>query len=115
MSLTGAMWDRAREGIAPDAAQVAQVALEGAGALGAVRVGSSTHDLSSRVLGAGPLDGWLDDPTVTDVAVNGDGRVWVDRGQGMESVGPVLRPGEVRTLAVRLAGAAGRRLDESRP
>lgn len=115
VSLTGAMWDRAREGIAPDPTQVAQVAREESGALGADRVESSAHRLSSRVLGAGPLDPWLEDPTVTDVAVNGDGQVWVDRGQGMEAVGLALAPGETRALAIRLAGAAGRRLDESSP
>ena len=67
------------------------------------------------MLGAGLLDRWLEEAGVTDVAVNGDGRVWVDRGDGMEWVGDRLAPGDARSLAVRLAGLAGRRLDESSP
>ena len=71
--------------------------------------------LASRVLGAGPLDPWLAEPGVTDVAVNGDGRIWVDRGRGMELVGERLDAADARGLAVRLAGIAGRRLDEASP
>ncbi len=65
----------------------------------------------------GPLQPLVDDPTVTDVLVNGaGGGVWVDRGSGPERVRVDLG-GEpaVRALAVRLAASAGRRLDESRP
>ncbi|HET7398702.1 MAG TPA: TadA family conjugal transfer-associated ATPase [Intrasporangium sp.] len=115
MSLSPAAWGRAREGLRPDAARVLEVAREESAALGTHRVATSARDLAARVLGAGPLDGWLADPSVTDVAVNGDGRVWVDRGRGMECVGARLEIEEVRALAVRLAGAAGRRLDEASP
>ncbi|GAA5030766.1 TadA family conjugal transfer-associated ATPase [Terrabacter aeriphilus] len=115
MTLTPAMWQRVRDGVGPDGAAVAGVAAEELGPLGAQRVAASHAALSSRVLGAGPLERWLVEPGVTDVAVNGDGRVWVDRGHGMEWVGDRLRPDEARTLAVRLAGLAGRRLDESSP
>jgi pilus assembly protein CpaF len=64
----------------------------------------------------GPLEPFVDDPAVTDVLVNGGDGVWVDRGGGPERVRVDLG-GEagVRALAVRLAAAAGRRLDESRP
>lgn len=114
-SLSPGTWQRVREGKAPDAAQVAAVAREEVGVLGAKRVVESAKELAARVLGAGPLDRWLADPLVTDVAVNGDGSVWIDRGAGMEAVRQVLAPDEARALAVRLAGAAGRRLDESSP
>jgi len=115
MSLSPAMWQRVREGVAPDADEVAGVAAEEHGALGSERVAASRSALASRVLGAGPLDPWLASPGVTDVAVNGDGRIWVDRGHGMEPVGEHLDPDDARALAVRLAGAAGRRLDEASP
>ncbi|HYJ74530.1 MAG TPA: ATPase, T2SS/T4P/T4SS family [Kineosporiaceae bacterium] len=64
----------------------------------------------------GPLQPFVDDPAVTDVLVNGAEGVWVDRGGGPERVRVDLG-GEaaVRALAVRLAAAAGRRLDESLP
>ncbi len=115
MTLTPAVWHRVREGTAPDEHVVAQVAHEESGALGAGRVTASNAALTASVLGAGPLDRWIEEPGVTDVAVNGDGRVWVDRGEGMEWSGQTIGPGEARSLAVRLAGAAGRRLDESSP
>lgn len=115
MSLTPAMWQRVREGVGPDGAAVADVASQERGALGAHRVAETRSALAARVLGAGPLDPWLAEPGVTDVAVNGDGRIWVDRGAGMECVGERLEPDEARGLAVRLAGIAGRRLDEASP
>lgn len=115
MSLSPAVWQRVREGVSPDGSAVAAVAAQEQGALGTVRVAATRSALAARVLGAGPLDPWLCEPGVTDVAVNGDGSVWVDRGQGMEWVGERLEPEEARGLAVRLAGLAGRRLDDASP
>ena len=115
MSLSPAMWEQARAGQVPDPDRVVDVAREEVGALGLIRVAASAGELSSRVLGAGPLDPWLADPAVTDVGVNGDGRVWVDRGGGPEWVGAPLEAEVVRALAVRLAGVAGRRLDDASP
>jgi pilus assembly protein CpaF len=101
--------------LAPDAGLVADVAKEETGALGAERVAESREALAARVLGAGPLEVWLDDPAVTDLAVNGDGKVWIDRGAGMEWTGSALSAEDARALAVRLAAAAARRLDEASP
>src|SRR6476620_9973983 len=113
--LTPAVWQRVRAGVGPDGAAVNAVAEQERGALGAHRVAETRSALASRVLGAGPLDPWLAEPGVTDIAVNGDGRIWVDRGHGMEWVGERLEADEARALAVRLAGIAGRRLDEASP
>ncbi|MFC6421316.1 TadA family conjugal transfer-associated ATPase [Ornithinimicrobium tianjinense] len=64
----------------------------------------------------GPLAALLEDPLVTDVLVNGDSGVWVDRGRGVEPAPVVLSDDRsVRRLAVRLAGLAGRRLDDASP
>lgn len=115
MSLSASIWRHARDGRAPDLGLVRDVVQSDSGPLGAERVERERVALSSRVLGAGPLDPWLEQPGVTDVAVNGDGRIWVDSGDGMRWVGEQLGPDEARALAVRLAGAAGRRLDEACP
>ncbi|TQM64515.1 TadA family conjugal transfer-associated ATPase [Humibacillus xanthopallidus] len=115
MSLSPAVWQRVREGVGPDVDVVSAVAREEVGALGARRVDDSRRSMASRVLGAGVLDPFLSEPHVTDVAVNGDGWVWIDRGDGMEWTGERLSDDEARLLAVRLAGAAGRRLDEASP
>ncbi|HET7388399.1 MAG TPA: TadA family conjugal transfer-associated ATPase [Nocardioidaceae bacterium] len=77
----------------------------------------AVHDrLRQDVEGAGPLDPLLGLPGVTDVLVNGAEHVYVDRGNGLERTG-VRFPGDaaVRNLAQRLAGAAGRRLDDATP
>jgi pilus assembly protein CpaF len=72
--------------------------------------------LRAELVGVGPLEPLLADPAVTDICVNGDRGVWVDRGDGLERV-PVTIGGEadVRRLATRLAATAGRRLDDASP
>ncbi len=68
----------------------------------------------SEMLGAGPvLQPLLDDPEVTDVLVNGDGSVWLDRGHGLTRRRERLP--DPRRLATRLAAAAGQRLDDGAP
>ncbi|KZC94622.1 type II/type IV pathway secretion protein [Clavibacter tessellarius] len=65
----------------------------------------------------GALARLIRDPRTTDVFVNGDGEVWVDRGSGAERLPAVDLGGEpaVRALAVRLASEGGRHLDEAAP
>ena len=64
----------------------------------------------------GPLAGVLG-PGVTDVLVNGPGRVWVDDPRGLRRVrvDGLDTEQQVRALALRLAAAGGRRLDEACP
>src|SRR5690349_19345395 len=64
----------------------------------------------------GPLAPLLADDRVTDVFLNPDGTVWVDRGGGARP-DTALRvpPGEARELAVRLVASGGRHLDEATP
>ncbi|MCL3861369.1 TadA family conjugal transfer-associated ATPase [Actinotalea sp. K2] len=65
--------------------------------------------------GAGPLQGLLEQPGVSDVLVNGPREVWVDRGRGLERADLDLGGTSVRALAVRLAAAGGQRLDDAAP
>lgn len=63
-----------------------------------------------------PLAPLLALPGVTDVLVNAPDRVWIDRGRGLEHCDIALGAEEdVRALAVTLAAAAGRRLDDAQP
>ena len=72
--------------------------------------------LPGEFFGAGLIEPLLREPGVTDVLVNGPGEVWVDRGRGLELTGVRFSGDrEVRRLAVRLATAAGRRLDDAAP
>jgi pilus assembly protein CpaF len=53
---------------------------------------------------------------VTDVIVNGPSAVWIDRGAGLERTDVTFdSEADVRRLAQRLAGSAGRRLDDAAP
>ncbi|WP_239066471.1 TadA family conjugal transfer-associated ATPase [Demequina activiva] len=65
---------------------------------------------------AGPLAPWLGAPGVTDVLVHAPGEAWIDRGGRLERVVVALDTADaVRALAVRLASAGGRRLDDASP
>jgi pilus assembly protein CpaF len=106
-----------RDGADPTRTRVAE-ALRADGVVLADRAVLAVVDaLRSELAGAGPLDVLLRDPHVTDVLVNAPDEIYVDRGTGLERVGPVrLRDeGAVRRLAQRLAAQAGRRLDDAAP
>jgi pilus assembly protein CpaF len=101
---------------APTAARVAALVREEAGVRGAAQVLAAVETLRSELLGAGPLEELLHEPGVTDVLVNGPREVWVDRGRGLERADAHFSDDrEIRRLAVRLAAAAGRRLDDAVP
>ena len=64
----------------------------------------------------GPLAPYLMGADVTDLFVNGDGGLWVDRGSGLAR-DPAWAMGErpLRELAVRLIALGGRHIDEATP
>lgn len=73
-------------------------------------------EVQRELLGAGPLEKFFVEPGVTDILVMGDGRVWTDRGEGLEDHGRLFSDdAHVLRIATRLAGWAGRRLDEASP
>lgn len=115
-TLPDGVWQHIRAGRPPDPLVLAEVAGAGRATLGVGGVARLAAGLAGAVWGAGALEPLLADPQVTDIAVNGDGSVWVDRGAGMEAVPLELGdPAQRRALAVRLAAVAGRRLDEAAP
>ena len=72
--------------------------------------------LTADLRGFGPLEPMVADASVTDIAVNGAGEVWVDRGSGMSRVSiSFADESAVRRLAQRLATSVGRRLDDACP
>ncbi|MGV1010474.1 MAG: TadA family conjugal transfer-associated ATPase [Dermatophilaceae bacterium] len=113
MSVTARVWEHIRSGQPPDGQTVESLAFAERGLLGEQGRQGLRSRMASALLGAGPLDSLLTQTGVTDVAVNGDGSVWVEQGAGMQRAPLTLPPDEVRALALRLAALAGRRLDES--
>lgn len=72
--------------------------------------------LRRNSFGAGPLEDLLRRPGVSDVVVNGPRAVFVDQGRGLERADVTfVDDDQVRRLAIRLAAAAGRRLDDAQP
>jgi pilus assembly protein CpaF len=105
------------EGGAPTPARVAAALRHVSGGVhGDAEIREVLRALHDEIVGAGPLQGLLGDPAVTDVLVNGPREVWVDRGAGLERA-DVEFPDDaaVRRLAVRLAAPSGRRLDDAQP
>ncbi|WP_229919353.1 TadA family conjugal transfer-associated ATPase [Streptomyces minutiscleroticus] len=103
-------------GAEPTPARVAQALREQGRVLGDAEILRTTERLRSELIGAGPLELLLADPSVTDVLVSAPDRVWVDRGGGLEPTGISFPDAAaVRRLAQRLAAVAGRRLDDAHP
>ena len=113
--------DRVRARLAASAAAPTQASLVAAvraehGLLGRQDVLALAERLHAELVGAGPLEALLGDPEVTDIVVNGPHAVFCDRGRGLERTDVGFPDDDaVRRLAVRLATACGRRIDEAVP
>lgn len=74
------------------------------------------QNLSRDIHGLGVLEQYALRPGVTDVLVDARGQIWVDGTAGLQPCGSGFNdPAALRALAVRLAAAAGRRLDDAQP
>lgn len=72
-------------------------------------------ELVARVAGFGPLQPFLDDPTVEEVWINDPSRVFVARQGRHELTNLMLTPAEVQELVERMLKSSGRRVDLSQP
>lgn len=72
-------------------------------------------ELVARVSGFGPLQRFLDDPTVEEIWINEPSRVFVARGGRHELTDVILDRDQVHELVERMLKASGRRLDLSSP
>jgi pilus assembly protein CpaF len=72
-------------------------------------------ELVARVSGFGPLQQFLDDPTVEEVWINDPTRVFIARNGRHELTNLVLTPELVQELTERMLKSSGRRIDISRP
>jgi pilus assembly protein CpaF len=73
-------------------------------------------DVLDELLGLGPIEPLLKDPTITDILVNGAGQVFVER-YGILEPTPVRFKDEKHLLRIiqKIVSAVGRRIDESSP
>src|SRR5215212_5247470 len=73
-------------------------------------------DVLDELLGLGPLEPLLKDPTITDILVNGHNKVFVER-YGVLEPSPVRFKDEKHLIRIiqKIVSAVGRRIDESSP
>jgi pilus assembly protein CpaF len=75
-----------------------------------------TADVCDDVLGYGPIQVFLDDDTVTEVMVNGDDAIYVERsGRLTRTNARFLSDDHLRRVIERIVSQVGRRIDESSP
>jgi pilus assembly protein CpaF len=78
-------------------------------------VDSMVGELVARVSGFGPLQPFLEDPTVEEIWVNDPSRVFVARHGRHELTNLMLTRAQVQELVERMLKTSGRRIDISRP
>ena len=94
---------------------VVAVAVDEGLTLTGAQAGERARLLADELSGFGPLAPLVRAEGVTDVLVDGSGRVWTDGTEGLRETGTLLPPERVSQLAVRLLHRAGRRLDAAVP
>ncbi|WP_091725058.1 CpaF family protein [Nocardioides scoriae] len=75
----------------------------------------TVDELVARVSGFGPLQRFLDDPTVEEIWINEPSRVFVARAGRHELTNVILTRAEVQELVERMLKSSGRRIDLSQP
>ena len=73
------------------------------------------REVLAAVAGFGPLQPYLDDPTIEEVWLNAPDRVFIARGGVAERVPLTLTDAQVRDLVERMLHSTGRRVDLSQP
>jgi len=67
-------------------------------------------------LGYGPIEPFLEDPTVTEIMVNSDATIYVERGGRLQQTSTrFLSQNHLRRVIERIVSQVGRRIDESSP
>ena len=75
-----------------------------------------TQGILDEIMGVGPLEPLLADPTVSDILVNGHSKVWVERGGRLELTEVRFRDdAHLLNTIRRIVARIGRRVDESSP
>lgn len=73
------------------------------------------REVLAAVAGYGPLQAYLDDPTVEEVWINAPDRIFIARGGVPERTPLMLTDTAVRDLVERMLQSSGRRVDLSQP
>ncbi|HVF75322.1 MAG TPA: CpaF family protein [Acidimicrobiales bacterium] len=96
-------------------ASPAELVVEEAPLLPSAEVARVVDDVLADMHGLGRLDRLLADASVSEVIVNGDGRVWVEREGRLAVVAEGLSHGEIHHLVEKIVAPLGLRADRSSP
>src|SRR5438094_301193 len=83
--------------------------------LGAAACERLVADVVATISGLGPLEPLLAAPAVTEVMVNGPGRVWVERAGALERVEMALDERAIEHLIEKIVSPLGLRADRAAP
>ncbi len=113
----GAIEKMAREDVVRDVDDLLKDLLEGEKeALNTLERARLTADIVDELLGLGPLEPLLKDPTISDILVNTAGLVFVERRGTLELTTAKFRDeAHLRRIIERIVARVGRRIDESQP
>ena len=106
-----------REQISVEVGSIVQeMLIEQNHALNLVERGELVEDILDELLGLGPLEPLLKDPTITDIMVNTCSTVFVERRGRIEEVKTRFADDRhLLRIIQKIVGAVGRRIDESSP
>ncbi len=92
-------------------------AMEGETAkLSAEERGLLASQIRDDILGYGPVQMYLDDPSVTEIMVNAEHAIYIERdGKLIETSTRFMSPQQLRRVIDRIVAKVGRRIDESSP
>lgn len=76
---------------------------------------TAEREIAARLVGLGPIDVLLRDPSVNEIMINGAGPVWVEREGRIGAAGVELTGAELELLIERITAPIGRELDPLRP
>lgn len=76
---------------------------------------SASREIIASLTGLGPLQAFLDDPTIEEIWINSPSRVFIARNGVPELTSVVLTDTMVRDLVERMLQSTGRRVDVSSP
>ncbi len=95
---------------------IMQILEELGAALTVAELQQIVREIRHDVLGLGPLEVLLEDPTVSDILVNSHRQIYVERGGKLERTEQRFRDDQhLREVIEKIVSAVGRRIDESSP
>jgi pilus assembly protein CpaF len=105
--------ERLREELA---SLVQRLLAESGVALNATEQRKMIQDIQNEVMGLGPIEPLLADPTVSDILVNGPNKVYVERHGRLESTDIIFSDdAHLMKIIDKIVSRIGRRIDESSP